>query len=181
MGALFDRLRDDHRAFIDEQVVFFVATAPSSGGRVNLSPKGGDTLRVLDDRSLAYLDYTGSGAETIAHIRENRRLCIMFCAFEGGPLIVRLYGRGEVLPPTHPQYAMLSVLFPGNPGARAIIRLHVERVGSSCGMAVPFMAFREDRSELDDWAEGKGPAALADYRRRKNVVSIDGLPAIDPT
>lgn len=182
MGSAMDRIDATTAEWIRRQHVFFVATAPlAATGHVNCSPKGGDAFRIVDERTVAYLDYTGSGAETIAHIRENRRLCIMFCAFEGGPLIVRLYGRGEVLPPTHPQYAMLSVLFPGNPGARAIIRLHVERVGSSCGMAVPFMAFREDRSELDDWAEGKGPAALADYRRRKNVVSIDGLPAIDPT
>lgn len=181
MGSAMTEIDHATADWIRRQHVFFVATAPiASDGHINCSPKGGDSFRILDERTVAYLDYTGSGAETIAHLRENGRLTIMFCAFEGSPLIVRLYGRGEVLLPGHPHHAMLAMLFPGNPGARSIIRLHVERVGSSCGMSVPTMTYVEDRTDLDEWAEAKGPGGLADYRRRKNARSIDGLPAIEP-
>jgi hypothetical protein len=161
--------------------LFFVATAPlGADGHVNVSPKGGDTLRVVDDRTVAYLDLTGSGAETIAHLRENGRITVMVCAFSGAPQIVRLYGRGEVLLPGDDGFDGLVGLFPDLPGARAVIRVAVERVGSSCGYAVPLMAYEGERSRLDEWAEAKGPDGLVEYRAGKNAVSIDGLPALDP-
>ena len=162
--------------------LFFVATAPlSADGHVNLSPKGGDTLRVLDDRTVAYLDLTGSGAETIAHLRENGRITLMVCAFSGPPQIVRIFGRGEVLRPGDDGFDDLSARFPDLPGVRAVIRVAVERVGSSCGYAVPLMRYEGERSRLNEWAEAKGPEGLIEYRATKNATSIDGLPALDPT
>jgi hypothetical protein len=161
--------------------LFFVATAPLAGdGHVNVSPKGGDTLRVLDERTVAYLDLTGSGVETIAHLRENGRITLMVCAFSGAPQIVRLYGRGEVTLPGEDGFDDLASRFPDLPGARAVIRVAVERVGSSCGYAVPLMRYEGERSRLDEWAEAKGPEGLVAYRAAKNAVSIDGLPGLDP-
>jgi hypothetical protein len=161
--------------------LFFVATAPlAADGHVNVSPKGGDTLRVLDERTVAYLDLTGSGAETIAHLRENGRITLMVCAFSGAPQIVRLYGRGEVVRPGDDGFDELAGRFPDLPGARAVIRVAIERVGSSCGYAVPLMRYEGDRTRLDEWAEAKGSDGLVEYRASKNAVSIDGLPALDP-
>ena len=160
--------------------LFFVATAPlAADGHVNLSPKGGDTLRVLDERTVAYLDLTGSGVETIAHLRENGRITLMVCAFSGAPQIVRLYGRGHVVQPGDEGYEELAARFPALPGARAVIRVAVERVGSSCGYAVPLMRYEGERSRLTEWAEARGPEGLVEYRSTKNAVSIDGLPALD--
>jgi hypothetical protein len=160
--------------------LFFVATAPlAADGHVNLSPKGGDTLRVLDERTVAYLDLTGSGVETIAHLRENGRITLMVCAFSGAPQIVRLYGRGHVVRPGDEGYEELAARFPALPGARAVIRVAVERVGSSCGYAVPLMRYEGERSRLTEWAEARGPEGLVEYRATKNAVSIDGLPALD--
>lgn len=182
MGATFPQITDDLARWIRRQPVFFVATAPlASDGLVNCSPKGGDTFAILDPVTVAYLDLTGSGAETIAHLRENGRMVIMFCAFEGEAQIVRLHGRGESIHPGHTEFLALARRFPANPGTRAVIRLHVSRISSSCGMAVPFMAFKEHRRELDAWAAERGPDKLAEYRRKKNTRSIEGLPAIDAT
>jgi hypothetical protein len=161
--------------------LFFVATAPlAADGHVNLSPKGGDTLRVLDERTVAYLDLTGSGAETIAHLRQNGRITIMFCAFEGPPRILRLFGAGEAVHPGDADWDELSAGFPAIPGRRAVIRVTLDRIADSCGYAVPEMAFVEQRSRLVDWAVGRGDDGLVEYRAEKNARSIDGLPAIDP-
>ena len=126
---------------------------------------------------VAYQDYTGSGAETAAHLRENGRNIIMFCAFEGTPKIVRLHGRGTVIMPENPRFAELAALFPPNPGTRAIIHIAVTRVSDSCGYSVPLYDFQADRDVLNKWAENKGPEKLQTYRAEKNVRSVDGLPA----
>ena len=165
--------------FILAQHIFFVATAPlGAEGLVNISPKGLDTFRVLDDRTAAYLDMTGSGIETVAHIKENGRIVVMFCAFDGPPNIVRLHGRGEVVEPTHPEFAALLGQFPSREGARAVIRIHVHRVSSSCGYGVPLMDFRAERTKLDESCARKGEAGLREYREKKNRTSLDGLPGL---
>jgi hypothetical protein len=179
MGKTFAALDDSLRAFIRKQHVFFVATAPLSGaGHVNLSPKGLDTFRVLDDTSVAYLDYVGSGAETIAHLRENGRIVLMMCAFEGPPNILRIHGRGEVLEPSGEGFGGLRALFPADPPARAIIRVAIERVGTSCGYGVPLMAHEGERSQLAAWCARKGRDGLERYQRDHNARSVDGLPAL---
>jgi hypothetical protein len=181
VGRSFDALTPALAEAVRGAPMFFVATAPlAADGHVNVSPKGGDTLRLLDERTVAYLDLTGSGAETIAHLRENGRITLMVCAFSGPPQIVRLYGRGEVVLPGDDGFAALAERFPDLPGVRAVIRVAVERVGSSCGFAVPRMRFEGERTRLNDWAEAKGPDGLVDYRATKNAASIDGLPALDP-
>ena len=179
MGRTHDRLDGELRAFVARQHVFFVATAPlSAEGHVNLSPKGGDTLRVLDERTVCYLDLTGSGAESIAHVRENGRITLMCCAFEGEPQIVRLQGRGTVVRPGDDRWSALAELFPDLPGARSIIVVDLERISSSCGFGVPLMDFVADRDRLTRWAEARGPDGIAAYQASKNAVSIDGLPAL---
>ncbi len=179
MSKLLDCVNDDLTAWLHRQHVFFVATAPlSAGGHVNCSPKGGDCFRVLNPMQAAYLDFTGSGAETAAHLRENGRIVLMFCAFEGRPNIVRLHGHGEVLTADSPEFEALASAFPSNPGARALVRVSVTRVSTSCGLAVPFMEFESDRDTLDQWSAAKGPEGLAEYRQAKNARSIDGLPAL---
>src|SRR5687767_10044393 len=135
MGKVYDALDDGLRAFLAEQRVFFVATAPSADGHVNLSPKGYDCFRVLDDHTVAYLDLTGSGVETIAHLRDDGRITLMFCAFTGPPKILRLYGRGEVIEAGAAGFDALAAGFPPLPGARAIIRVRVDRISDSCGYA----------------------------------------------
>ncbi len=173
------KISEEVQKFILGQHVFFVATAPSRrDGHVNVSPKGLDSLRVLDEETIAYLDLTGSGVETIAHLRENGRITLMFCAFEGAPKIVRLYGRGEVLEPGDPEFADLSKCFPPLPGARAVVRVRIERVLQSCGYGVPLYRFIGQRRELIDWAERKGSDGLRNYQFRHNVRSIDGLPGL---
>ena len=182
MGRVHDGIDDHVQAFIERQPMFFVATAPMSPeGHVNISPKGlRDTFAVLGPRSVAYLDLTGSGIETIAHLRENGRITLMFCAFDGPARIVRLYGRGEVVLPDHPDFDELRGRFPRIPGARAVIRVDLDRVADSCGYGVPQMEYVADRDRLPTWSEKKGEAGLAEYRREKNSSSIDGLEGIDP-
>lgn len=180
MGKTFETLDDELCRFITAQRVFFVATAPSGdGGHVNLSPKGYDTLRILDPGAVAYLDLTGSGAETIAHINENGRITLMFCAFEGPPRILRLYGRGEVLLPGEAAFAELAGLFPPMQGIRSIVRVRLERAATSCGYAVPRMDFVEERDTLHAWIQRKGPEGIERYQREKNARSIDDLPALE--
>ncbi|HYH66487.1 MAG TPA: pyridoxamine 5'-phosphate oxidase family protein [Urbifossiella sp.] len=182
MGKVFEGLDDDLRRFISRQHVFFVASAPlSADGHVNLSPKGLDTFRVLGPTTVAYLDLTGSGVETIAHLRENGRLTVMFCAFEGRPRILRLYGRGRAVEPTDAGWAELAPHFPELPGVRSVLVLEVERIADSCGYAVPRYEYAGDRPQLTEWCEKKSPEALRDYRAKKNAASIDGLPGLPST
>lgn len=179
MGDVHPRIDDALRGFIEAQHIFFVATAPERGGHINVSPKGLDTLRVLTPTSVAFLDYVGSGAETIAHLRDNGRIVLMLCAFEGPPKIVRLHGTGVVLEPQDAEYDLLRRAFPaGDSSPRAIIRVTVGRVSTSCGYGVPRFAFEKERSQLDDWADRKGKQGLVDYQVEENRVSIDGLPAL---
>ena len=178
MARVWEQITEAHRAFIAEQQVFFVATAPTSDGHVNLSPKGYDSFRVLGPHSVAYLDLTGSGAETIAHLRQNGRITFMFCDFVGKPNILRLYGTGQVVLPGAGDFAELAGNFPDLPGARAVIRADIDRVSTSCGYAVPFLERREERATLREWAERKGADGLASYHAEKNTESIDGLPAL---
>jgi len=176
MGSVHASITPPIRDWIARQHMFFVATAPLDGdGRVNLSPKGLDTLRVLDDETVAYLDLTGSGIETVAHVRENERITLMWCAFEGPPRIVRVHGRGEVLALDDPRVAGQ---FDALPGARSVILVRAERVSDSCGYAVPLYEYQGQRSKLLEWAEHHADD-LDDYRSRKNAASIDGLPGFD--
>lgn len=179
MGQARDTIERTVADFIRAQHVFFVATAPLKGdGLINLSPKGLDTFAILDERTVAYLDLTGSGVETIAHLKENGRIVVMFCAFEGPPKIVRLYGRGESVEPGAPDFDPLVAKFAPRPGARAVVRIHVQRVATSCGFGVPVMEHRGDRTTLDEWARDKGEAGVREYRNKKNRVSLDGLPGL---
>ncbi|MCC9606595.1 pyridoxamine 5'-phosphate oxidase family protein [Blastopirellula sp. JC732] len=180
MGKIYETIEDRVAQFIRQQKLFFVATAPlAEDGLINLSPKGLDSFRILDEKTVAYLDLTGSGIETIAHAKENGRITVMFCSFEGAPNILRLYGQAEVLEPDHADFASLRELFPHMPGTRSIIRIHVSRISDSCGYAVPKYQFVEDRSTLIDYCVQKGPQGLADYRREKNATSLDGLKGLD--
>ncbi|MGG6295171.1 pyridoxamine 5'-phosphate oxidase family protein [Leptolyngbya sp. AN02str] len=177
MAKLFDHITDELRSFIAKQQMFFVATAPlSNAGHVNLSPKGLDSFRVLSPHRVAYLDLTGSGNETSAHLLENGRITLMFCAFSGSPLILRLYGQGEVILPNSAYWNDLASHFPPLAGARQIILVQVERVQTSCGMGVPMYESAEQRELLTDWATKKGKPGLKEYHQLKNRVSIDGLP-----
>lgn len=178
LAQRFDALEAQHRDFLLRQKVFFTASAAAEG-RVNLSPKGLDALRVLNERSVAYLDLTGSGNETAAHLGADGRLTLMACAFEGPPLILRLYGRGRIAPRGDDEYQrLLGAHFGGQepPGARQIVILDIELVQTSCGFGVPILRFEEERPSLVRWAESKGEDGLKAYRRDNNRVSLDGLP-----
>jgi hypothetical protein len=179
MGRVADRLDERSIQFIGAQKMFFVATAPSGdAGLLNLSPKGLDTFTVLDERTVAYLDLVGSGVETIAHLRQNGRIVLMMCAFEGPPNIMRIYGRGEIVEPGDAEWDELRDRFPALPGARSVIRVQVERVSDTCGFAVPLYRYEGDRSTLLDWAEKKGPEAIEQYKAEKNRHSLEGLPGL---
>jgi hypothetical protein len=161
--------------------VFFVATAPlAADGLVNLSPKGLDTFAVLDDRRVAYLDLSGSGVETIAHLRENGRIVVMFCAFDGPPRIVRLHGRGRPVLPEDDGFAELAGRFSSRPGIRSVIVVELTRIADSCGFGVPLLSYEGERDQLDAWADSLGEEGLAGYRARRNAVSLDGLPGLSP-
>ena len=180
MGKIYESIDENLAAWIRQQHLFFVATAPlGESGLVNCSPKGGDSFRIINATEVAYQDYTGSGVETIAHLRENGRIVIMFCAFEGAPGIVRLHGHGTVITEGHAQFNGLVELFPSNPGTRAIIHIDVDRISGSCGYSVPRYEFLEPRDTLDKWAANKGAGKLVEYRHEKNTRSIDGLPGLD--
>jgi hypothetical protein len=174
VAQFYEQLNEKLIDFIRQQHVYFVASAASKG-RVNCSPKGMDTLRVLNEKNVAYLDLTGSGAETAAHIRADGRLTMMFCSFGERPLILRLYGRGEIVRPTDPAWGDLKPHFPEILGQRQIIVLHIESAQTSCGFSIPKMQFVEERGDLVRWAEKKGPGGLVEYRQKKNARSIDGL------
>jgi hypothetical protein len=176
MGKLYDKIDETLAEFLGRQHVFFVGTAPTDPeGHLNVSPKGLDSFRILGPRSVAYLDLTGSGIETVAHLRDNGRITLMFCAFEGRPLVVRLYGRGRVVEPGDGEWDALIARFPGYPGARSVVVVDVERVADSCGFAVPLYEYRAERTQLIAYAENKGPERLKEYRAAKNRRSIDGL------
>lgn len=175
MGLSWKKIPEEMRIFIEAQKLFFVATAPRDG-RVNLSPKGLDTLRVIDDGTVAYLDLTGSGNETAAHVNENGRMTMMFCAFNGQAVTLRLYGKAELVRPDHPEWGGLRALFPEFPGVRQIFRLKVSDVATSCGWSVPVVGEMRERDELIEWSNAKGEDNLEAYRLANNVVSIDGLP-----
>ena len=179
MAATLPGIDDTLAQWLQAQPVFFVATAPTDG-HVNLSPKGYDSFRVLGEHRVAYLDLTGSGVETIAHIRDNGRVTIMFCAFNGKPEIVRLYGTGMVHELGTPAYDALLPDFTALPGARAIIEVELTRISTSCGYAVPLMDLVGERERLLDWERSKGEPALVEYRANKNAKSIDGLPGLVP-
>lgn len=180
MGKVHERIDGRLREFIERQHVFFVATAPLQGGHVNLSPKGiVGTFTVVDDHRVAFLDVTASGAETIAHVRENGRITVMFCAFEGPPNVVRLHGTGRVVSIYDDEYDAWAARFTERRGARAVIVVDVERVSDSCGYGVPLMSFEQERDLLPPHMARKGADGLREYRRLKNRVSIDGLPAFD--
>ncbi len=179
MGKAFAKLDETNVKWIKKQRMFFVATAPTAvDGLLNLSPKGLDAFAVIDPTTVAYLDLVGSGVETIAHVKQNGRLIIMFCAFAGPPRILRLWGTGEVIERTDPRWAEMRARFPEMPGERSIIVLHVARVQDSCGYAVPRYAFEEDRPTLIEWAEKKGPEGVDEYIAKNNEKSIDGLPGL---
>lgn len=174
MAKFYDSITPDLHAFIERQHVFFVASA-TADSHVNLSPKGQDTLRILDDKTVVYLDLVGSGNETAAHMKHDGRLTIMFCSFDKDPLIVRLFGRGRVVTPRDEEYAELHEPFNAFPGERQIIVLDVEKAQSSCGFGVPHYELVGPRTKIVEWAIGKGEAALKDYQRRYNARSMDGL------
>ena len=180
MGKAYEAITPELGEWIARQPVFFVASAPlAADGHVNLSPKGLDTLRILGPRRIAYLDLTGSGAETIAHVRENGRLALMFRAFSGPPKIVRLHGTATALTPSSADWSELRAKFPERLGARAIVDLRVTRIADSCGYGVPSFTGVAPRVALDRWTENKGAEGLRAYRRQYNSRSIDGLPALE--
>ncbi len=175
MGKQFQKVTPSVQEFISKQKIFFVATAMKEG-HINLSPKGMDTFRVEDERKVLWLNLTGSGNETATHILHSDRMTLMFCAFEGPPKIVRLYGKASVYHPRDEKFAALIGKFPKLPGTRQIFEVTIDLVQISCGMAVPLMAYEGEREELVRWADDKGKEGLRDYRTKKNSFSLDGLP-----
>lgn len=175
MATFFDQITDIQQARIEQQKMFFVATAPIDG-RVNVSPKGMDSFRILTPNQVAYLDITGSGNETSAHLLDNGRITVMFCAFEGKPMIIRLFGRGRVVVRNQDEWTKFAPLFPDYPGTRQIMLIDVEQTQISCGTGVPFFDYRGERSQLIETWESRGEEAVAKYWKDRNAKSIDGLP-----
>lgn len=189
MAKVYEQLDEELTDWIGQQHLFFTATAPAGGGHVNCSPKGLNALRILDPLTVAYLDFTGSGVETIAHLRDNGRIVLMFCAFEGPPRILRLHGRGVVFQRRVPRFDELLPLFlpledAALASARSIVQVAVERIATSCGYGVPLMRYEGERTQLAAWAGNRlrrdGANALLAYQAEKNLQSIDGLPGLDP-
>jgi hypothetical protein len=178
VGKKHDRITPELTAFLESQPMFFVATAPlGPDGHVNVSPKGLDTFRVVGSNAVMYLDLTGSGNETAAHVAENGRLTLMFCSFEGTPQIVRLFCRGRVLTRSSDEWEAALARFPAHAGVRQVVAGEVEFVQTSCGFGVPEMSLVAERDKLGRWAASKGDDGLVEYRRTKNSTSLDGLPA----
>lgn len=175
MAKFFDALAAHHLDFIHRQHMFFTGTAPEAG-RINVSPKGMDSFRILSDKEVAYLDLTGSGNETAAHLRQNGRITLMFCSVDQDPLILRIYGQGTTIRPTCERWDELIPRFPALPGIRQIISVAVDSVQTSCGYSVPLFDYQGERETLSRWADKKGPEGIRQYWRDKNVHSIDGLP-----
>lgn len=181
MGRFATELEPDWGAFILRQQVFFVATAPlEAQGHVNLSPKGLGSFTILDAQHVAWLDLVGSGIETVAQLKQNGRIVMLFCAFEGPPLILRLYGRGEVIEPHHADFESLCARFENCSGVRTVIRVALDRVSESCGMGVPRFDYIGQRTELPAMYAGRTPEELRDYVARNNARSIDDLPGLSP-
>lgn len=174
MGKTFEELTTKQIEFIDKQNIYFVATAAESG-KVNLSPKGGDSLRVIDSKKIAWLNLTGSGNESAAHVLRNSRMTIMFCAFEGAPLILRAYGNATVLHEGDAQWQSYAELFPTYTGARQIFILDIELVQASCGMSVPYFSYEGDRDDLIKWADKRGHEGVKEYWETRNQKSLDGF------
>jgi len=175
MGAKFPELSEKHIQFIEQQKLFFVGTA-TADSRVNISPKGMDAFRVISQNEVVWLNVTGSGNETAAHLQQNPRMTVMFAAFEGKPLILRLYGTARAVHRNDEDWPLLYEKFPPNVGARQIFVLNVDLVQTSCGMAVPFFDYVGDRELLNNWAEGQGEEGIQAYWSNKNQHSIDGIP-----
>ncbi|HQU14749.1 MAG: pyridoxamine 5'-phosphate oxidase [Chromatiales bacterium 21-64-14] len=175
MGQKYAEIPDKLRLFIEDQKIFFVGTA-AADGRVNISPKGMDSLRILDPNRVVWLSVTGSGNETSAHVQENPRMTMMFAAFEGNPMILRVYGSARVIHKTDQDWGGLFSLFDPIPGARQIFDLAVDLVQTSCGMGVPFFDYAGEREQLRDWAVKKGAEGIEEYWKQKNQASIDGKP-----
>lgn len=180
MATFYDELTQSQQAWIVQQKIFFVASAPDTG-RVNLSPKGMDSFTILGPNRVAYLDLTGSGNETSAHLRQNGRITIMFCAFEGGPRVVRLYGHGRVITHQDADWPQFAPLFPDFPGTRQIIVIDVDKTQDGCGMSVPLFSFEAPRNQLVKHWDKLGPDGVKDYWAQKNAVSIDGLETVPLT
>jgi len=174
MGKKLNSITPALKMFIEEQKIFFVGTAATEG-RVNISPKGTDSFRVINENKIVWLNLTGSGNETAAHLLKNDRMTIMFCSFEKTPLILRLYGNAQIYHHGDNAFGKYSDLFPENAGARQIIEMEVDLVQTSCGYAVPFMDFKEERTRLNEWAQKKGKEKIEAYWKDKNSQSIDGF------
>lgn len=175
MAKQYPEITDDLRQFIEAQKIFFVGTA-AADGRVNISPKGMDTFRVVNKNQVMWLNLTGSGNETSAHVQENPRMTIMFSAFEGKPMILRLYGRAQVIHRKDAEWQNAVLLFPSLPGSRQIFSLSVDLVQISCGFGVPFFEYSGEREQLNNWAKKKGEKGIEEYWAQKNQASIDGIP-----
>ena len=175
MSKIYTKITTRLQKFIEAQKIFFVATAPNSG-RINLSPKGMDSFRVIDENRVLWLNVTGSGNETAAHLLENNRITIMFCSYEGAPNILRLYGKGKEIKEGDTSWNELISLFPKTPGTRQIFDITIETAQTSCGMSIPFFDYKGERNELNDWAEERGKEGIKQYWEDKNQTSIDGLP-----
>jgi hypothetical protein len=175
MGKQFSEISVTSQEFIKNQQIFFVATA-THDSRVNLSPKGMDSFRVIDKNRIIWLNVTGSGNETAAHLLENNRMTVMFCAFEGKPMILRLYGTAKAIHERDPKWKELITKFPETSGKRQIFDMNVDLVQTSCGMSVPFFEYQEERSDLSNWAEKKGKEGIQEYWEKNNQTSLDGKP-----
>ncbi|QOD59779.1 pyridoxamine 5'-phosphate oxidase family protein [Polaribacter haliotis] len=175
MSKFYTKLTSRVQKFMEAQKMFFVATAPKEG-RINLSPKGMDSIRVVDENRILWLNLTGSGNETAAHILENNKISMMFCSFEGNPNILRIYGKGKAIHPKDKDWEDAIKLFPNIPGARQIFDITVESAQDSCGMSIPFYEYKGERNQLNDWAESQGKEKIAQYWEDKNQTSIDGKP-----
>ena len=179
MGKDYTEIDERIQKWMNNQHMFFVATAPlAESGLINCSPKGGDTLRVLGPTTLAYVDYGGSGIETVAHLRENGRIVIMLCAFEGPPKIYRFFGKGSVVEPHEVEFEKLLLNWPEQFSVRNIVVIEIDRIMDSCGYGVPFFEFQNHRDSMKNWVDAKTPAEIADYRRKNNGASLDGLPGL---
>ncbi|MCK0148156.1 pyridoxamine 5'-phosphate oxidase family protein [Arenibacter sp. F26102] len=174
MGKKLDSITVDLKEFIEKQKIFFVGTAASEG-RVNISPKGTDSFRILDKNKIVWLNLTGSGNESAAHVLKNNRMTIMFCAFEGKPVILRIYGQAKIYHKRDMEFHNFIKLFPENTGSRQIIEMDIDLVQTSCGFAVPFMDYKGERNALNSWSQKQGTAGIETYWENKNTSSIDGF------